>query len=137
MIALCLWILPFILIYNVAQWSIWYPNPQTLQRNWSCFLDFKLSPVWGFSAGQSDTARLMIHLNWVAENQKDLEYIDLYDTLYRSKIGIDLFKRVYGNETAAARLYHQLTIDCLIKLGIAIHLLKLFQDWQVSLVNIN
>jgi len=122
---------------HVAQWSIRYPSPQTPQCNRSHSLDLKPSPVRGFSAGEYNTEGLMAYLNWVAENQRDTEYTDLYDTLYRSKIGIDLFKRACGNEKAADRLYHQLTIDCLVKLGMATRLLELFQDWQVSLANIN
>jgi hypothetical protein len=111
--------------------------PQTPQRIRSRSLDLEPSPVRGFSPREYNTEGLLAYLEWVAAETHDAEYLDLYQSLFREKIGIDLFKRASGSQAEEDKMYARLKKDCLIPSGMAVRLLQLFRGWQTSLADID
>lgn len=111
--------------------------PRTPQRIRARSLDFGPSPVRGFSPREYNTEGLLAYLNWVDKVTFSVEYVDLYQSLFKERIGIDLFKRASGSETEEEKLYVRLKKDCLMPTGMALRLLQLFRDWQTSLADIH
>lgn len=112
-------------------------NLQTPQRTRSRSLDLQPSPVRGFSPREYNTQGLLAYLDWLAAETHDADYLDLYESLFREKIGIDLFKRASGSQAEEDKMYARLRKDCLVPSGMAVRLLQQFRTWQSSLADID